>query len=109
MKTQIDWQRVLSQCKIHVNKSIEPYRKTIREPQPNLGTGAGGDVIKPMDLAAETAIIDILKQHRISFTLISEESGIKEFGAKPEECFVTVDPIDGSTNFMHGLPFYACS
>jgi myo-inositol-1(or 4)-monophosphatase len=109
MKTQIDWQLVLSQCKSNVNKSIEPCRKTIREPQPNLGTGAGGDAMKPMDLAAETAIIDILTQHRISFTLISEESGIKEFGAKPEECFVTVDPIDGSTNFMHGLPFYACS
>ncbi len=41
--------------------------------------------------------------------MISEESGVKKFGAKPEECFVTVDPIDGSTNFMHGLPFYACS
>ncbi len=71
--------------------------------------GAGGDVMKPMDLAAETAIVETLKQHHVSFTLISEESGVKKFGASAEECFVTVDPIDGSTNFMHGLPFYACS
>jgi myo-inositol-1(or 4)-monophosphatase len=65
--------------------------------------------MKPMDLAAETAIVDTLKGHECSFTLISEESGVKKFGEAPDECFVTVDPIDGSTNFMHGLPFYCCS
>ncbi len=89
--------------------SIQPYLATIREPQPNLGIGAGGDAMKPMDLAAETAIVDTLTQHRVSFTLISEESGVKQFGVNSDECFVTVDPIDGSTNFMHGLPFYCCS
>jgi len=60
-------------------------------------------------LAAETAIIDTLQHHGVSFTLISEESGIKKFGTQPEECYVTVDPIDGTTNLMHGLPFYASS
>jgi myo-inositol-1(or 4)-monophosphatase len=65
--------------------------------------------MKPVDLAAEKAIVDTLKHHGVSFTLISEESGIKKFGAAPQECFVTVDPIDGTTNLMHGLPFYACS
>jgi myo-inositol-1(or 4)-monophosphatase len=109
MKTQIDWQQVLGQCKKNVQKSIEPFLKTIREPQPNLGTGAGGDTMKPVDLAAETAIVDTLKEHDVSFTLISEESGVIKFGAEAECCFVTVDPIDGTTNLMHGLPFYACS
>ncbi len=71
--------------------------------------GAGGDAMKPVDLAAETAIIDTLQHHDVSFTLISEESGIKKFGGAPEECFLTVDPIDGTTNLMHGLPFYASS
>ena len=89
--------------------SIKPYLATIREPQPNLGVGAGGDAMKPMDLAAETAIVDTLKAHGVSFTLISEESGVKKFGDKPAECYVTADPIDGSSNFMRGLPFYACS
>ena len=104
-----DWQKIFVECKNNVRTSIQPCLSTIKEPQPNLGTGAGGDAMKPMDLAAETAIVDTLKQHNVSFTLISEESGIKKFGAAAEECFVTVDPIDGSTNFMHGLPFYACS
>jgi myo-inositol-1(or 4)-monophosphatase len=109
MKNQIDWQQILLECKNNVQASIKPYLKTINEPQPNLGMGAGGDVMKPMDLAAETAILDTLIQHNVSFTLISEESGVKKFGATAEECFVTVDPIDGSTNFMRGLPFYCSS
>jgi myo-inositol-1(or 4)-monophosphatase len=109
MKAQNDWQRILVQCKNNVQTSIQPCLKTIREPQPNLGTGAGGDAMKPVDLAAEKAIVDTLKQHDVSFTLISEESGVKKFGGAPKECYVTVDPIDGTTNLMHGLPFYACS
>jgi myo-inositol-1(or 4)-monophosphatase len=109
MKSQNNWQEIFSHCKNKVKASIQPCRKTIREPQPNLGTGAGGDTMKPVDLEAEKAIVETLKEHGVSFTLISEESGVKKFGAKTESCFVTIDPIDGSTNFMHGLPFYACS
>ena len=92
-----------------VHTSIQPCLSTVRATQPNLGTGAGGDAMKPVDLAAETAIVETLKQHNVSFTLISEESGVKKFGATPDKCYVTVDPIDGTTNLMHGLPFYACS
>lgn len=109
MKANRDWKEILNQCTNNAKTSIQPYLATIGEPQPNLGIGAGGDTMKPMDLAAETAIVDTLKRHDVSFTLISEESGVKKFGVENEECFVTVDPIDGSTNFMHGLPFYCCS
>jgi len=109
VQRQNDWQEILIQCKNNVQTSIQPCLSTVREPKPNLGTGAGGDAMKPVDLAAEKAIVDTLKQYSVSFTLISEESGVKKFGAAPQECFVTVDPIDGTTNLMHGLPFYACS
>jgi myo-inositol-1(or 4)-monophosphatase len=109
METQPDWQHILTQCKTNIEAAIKPCLKTIREPQPNLGIGAGGDITKPVDLAAETAITETLKQHGISFTLISEESGIKKYGDSSNECYVTVDPIDGTTNLVHGLPFYASS
>ena len=108
-QTQNDWQEIFSQCKNNVHTSIKPCLATIRETQPDLGTGAGGDAVEPADLAAEKAIVETLRQHDVSFTLISEESGVKKFGAMPDECYVTVDPIDGTTNLMHGLPFYACS
>jgi len=109
MKPQNDWLEILVHCKKNVKEHIRPLLKTSREPQPDLGKGAGGDPMKPIDLAAEKAIIEALQQHDISFTLISEESGVKEFGEKPKQCFVTVDPIDGTTNLVRGLPFYASS
>jgi myo-inositol-1(or 4)-monophosphatase len=109
MKTQIDWQQILVECKDNIQKSIKPCLRTLKEPQPELGMGAGGDAMKPVDLAAETAIVETLQRHGVSFTLISEESGIKEYGASPKGCFLCVDPIDGTTNLTHGLPFYCSS
>lgn len=109
MKKQIDWLSILYQCRDNIQKEIVPLLKTLNQPQPNLGIGAGGDPIKQIDLAAENAIIKTLKGHGLSFTLISEESGMKEYGSNPKENYVTADPIDGTTNLMRGIPFYATS
>ena len=65
--------------------------------------------MKRIDLAAEKAITSTLEKHRLSFTLISEESGIRERGKYPHEAYVTTDPIDGTTNLTRGIPFYATS
>lgn len=109
MKTQKNWLQILKECETKIQKQIAPLIKTLNEPQPNLGIGAGGDPIKQIDLAAENAIVNTIKKHKISFTLISEESGIKEYGENPEETYVIVDPIDGTTNLTRGIPFYATS
>jgi myo-inositol-1(or 4)-monophosphatase len=109
MQSQTDWLDVLIRCKENVKERIQPHFKTLSEPQPDLGKGAGGDPIKPVDLAAEKAIIEAIQQSGISFTLISEESGVKEFGDAPKQCYVTVDPIDGTNNLVRGIPFYATS
>jgi myo-inositol-1(or 4)-monophosphatase len=109
MEPRSDWLPILVRCKDNVKTHIHPLLKTLNEPQPDLGRGAGGDPMKLVDLAAEKAIVEVLQQHSISFTLISEESGVKEFGEAPQQCYVTVDPIDGTTNLVRGLPFYASS
>jgi myo-inositol-1(or 4)-monophosphatase len=109
MKRQINWMSILVQCKRNVQEQTASLLKMLNYPQPNLGIGAGGDPIKQADLTAENAIVNTLEQQEISFTLISEESGIKEYGKNPCECYVTVDPIDGTTNLMRGIPFYATS
>jgi myo-inositol-1(or 4)-monophosphatase len=106
---QTSWLSLLIQCKNNIQKQIAPFQKTLKQPQPNLGIGAGGDPIKRIDLAAENAIINTLKNHKISFTLISEESGTKEYGKTPYKHYVTTDPIDGTTNLTRGIPFYATS
>jgi myo-inositol-1(or 4)-monophosphatase len=109
MAQRTNWLQILIQCENNIHKQITPLLKTLKQPQPNLGIGAGGDSIKQTDLAAENAIINTFKSHKISFTLISEESGIKEYGETPHEHFVTTDPIDGTTNLTRGIPFYATS
>jgi myo-inositol-1(or 4)-monophosphatase len=109
MKTQTDWQQLLAVCKDNVKTHVRLFLKTLKEAQPDLGVGAGGDKMKLVDLAAEKAIVETMLENVVSFTLVSEESGIKEFGSKPKDCFVTVDPIDGTTNLVRGLPFYCTS
>jgi myo-inositol-1(or 4)-monophosphatase len=106
---QIDWLQVFDSCKKNVKTHLLPLFATMKQPQPDLGIGAGGDPMKLVDLAAEKAIIEVMLEHDLSFTLVSEESGIKEFGNFPKDCYVTVDPIDGTTNLIRGLPFYCSS
>ena len=109
MALEIEWQQIFTELKANIKAAITPYLKTLQVPLPNLGRGAGGDLIKPVDLAAENAIVETLKAHALSFTLVSEEAGIKEIGKKPKSFYVTADPIDGTTNLTRGLPFFATS
>ena len=106
---QVDWLQVFAQCKKNVKTHILPLFATLKQPQPDLGVGAGGDPMKLVDLAAEKGIIEVMLENNLSFTLISEESGIKEYGYAAKDCYVTVDPIDGTTNLVRGLPFYCSS
>ncbi len=106
---EVDWLQILVDCRKNLQKQISPLLVTLSQPQPNLGIGAGGDPIKRIDLAAENAILDVLEEFNLSFTLVSEESGIKEYGNNPHGCYITTDPIDGTTNLTRGIPFYATS
>lgn len=76
----------------------------------SLGKGAGGDRTFPVDKWAEDIIIAELEkaqQEGETFTLISEELGVKKFGEGNK--IVLVDPIDGSNNAKTGIPFFSTS
>lgn len=109
MANNPDWLRIFSVCGANVNAHIRPLLGSLKQPQPDLGVGAGGDPVRLVDLAAEKAIVEVLVEQAPSFTLISEESGIQKFGDMPDECYVTLDPIDGTTNLSRGLQFYCSS
>ncbi len=79
------------------------------EAKAGFGIGAGGDVIKKIDLAAENALIQTLQDHGVSCTLISEEAGTKEIGSNPSSFYLVTDPLDGTTNAVRGAPFMAIS
>ena len=102
----MNWLEILTECS---QKMREAALKFYGSPEAavGFGVGAGGDMSKRIDLAAEKALIDCLKEQEISCTLVSEEAGTKKIGSEPSEYYVTTDPVDGTTNAVHGLPFSA--
>ena len=66
------------------------------------------DFVTEVDQAAEQAIIETLLAAYPGHGIWAEESG-KEHGAQDSEFVWIIDPLDGTTNFIHGLPVYCVS
>ncbi|MXQ07900.1 inositol monophosphatase [Alphaproteobacteria bacterium GH1-50] len=66
-----------------------------------------GDFVSRADIAAEKIIRDELMQARPNYGWVGEESDAVE-GKDPTRRWI-VDPLDGTTNFLHGLPHWAVS
>jgi len=65
------------------------------------------DFVTNSDLRAEKIIIDELKKGRPNYSIISEENGIEN--NKDSKNTWIIDPIDGTINFLHGVPHFAIS
>ena len=65
------------------------------------------DFVTNSDLKAEKIIIEELKKARPHFSIISEENGIEN--NKDKNNTWIIDPIDGTINFLHGIPHFAIS
>ena len=65
------------------------------------------DFVTNADLKAEKIIIEELKKAKPSYSIISEESGIEK--NKDKKNTWIIDPIDGTINFLHGIPHFAIS
>ncbi len=69
---------------------------------------SANDFVTEVDQAAEAAIIETLLTAYPGHGIWAEESG-REHGAKDSEFVWIIDPLDGTTNFIHGLPIYCVS
>jgi myo-inositol-1(or 4)-monophosphatase len=65
------------------------------------------DFVTNSDLKAEKIIIEELKKARPKYSIISEENGVEN--NKDENNTWIIDPIDGTINFLHGIPHFAIS
>ena len=65
------------------------------------------DFVTNSDLKVEKIIIDELKKAKPNFSIISEEKGIEKIKTKIIRWII--DPIDGTINFLHGIPHFAIS
>ena len=65
------------------------------------------DFVTNTDLKVEKIIIEELKKARPNFSFLSEESGAEN--NKDDNNTWIIDPIDGTVNFLHGIPHFAIS
>jgi myo-inositol-1(or 4)-monophosphatase len=65
------------------------------------------DFVSQADIRAERAIREELRRARAGFGFLMEESG-EIAGEDPDHRWI-VDPLDGTTNFLHGIPHFAIS
>ena len=66
------------------------------------------DFVTEVDQASEQIIIETLLGAYPGHAIWAEESG-REHGAQDSEYVWIIDPLDGTTNFIHGLPIYCVS
>ena len=65
------------------------------------------DFVTNSDLKTEKIIIEELKKAKPNYSIISEENGIEK--NKDKDNTWIIDPIDGTVNFLHGVPHFAIS
>lgn len=73
-----------------------------------VSTKSANDFVTEVDQRAEEAIIETLLAAYPGHGILAEESG-RTHGAKNSEYVWIIDPLDGTTNFIHGFPVYAVS
>src|SRR5438270_4652906 len=65
------------------------------------------DFVSMADKRAEQAIVEELRNARPDWGLLLEEAG--EIAGNPDKPRWVVDPLDGTTNFLHGIPHFSIS
>jgi myo-inositol-1(or 4)-monophosphatase len=94
---------------------LDVAREAARAAAAIIGAHAGGfrrfdrksgaiDLVTEVDRASEAAVREVLGRHTPDLPVLGEEGG----GDLRSTCWI-VDPLDGTTNFVHGFPMYAVS
>ena len=92
---------------------IDAARKTARGLLRDFGEVAelqvsrkgAADYVSAADLKAEQTLFDLLLKSRPGYGFLGEERGMIE-GSDKTHTFI-VDPLDGTTNFLHSIPHFA--
>src|SRR5271170_4783739 len=96
---------------VMANAALKAARGLLRDfgevEQLQVSVKGPGDFVSTADLKAERTIKSELTRARPGYSLLFEESGA-EAGSDPHHRWI-VDPLDGTTNFLHGIPHFAIS
>ena len=67
------------------------------------------DYVSEADHAAEQAVIDVVHKHYPDHAILGEESGSVAGASGDSDTVWIIDPLDGTTNFLHGFPVFCVS
>ncbi|NQY85300.1 MAG: inositol monophosphatase, partial [Alcanivorax sp.] len=70
---------------------------------------AANDFVTQVDRAAEARIIDAIRKAYPEHGILAEESGEQPGTGAGADYLWVIDPLDGTTNFLHGIPIFAVS
>ncbi|MFN3857240.1 MAG: inositol monophosphatase family protein [Caulobacter sp.] len=97
-----------------INVMVEAVRKTARGLSRDFGEvaelqvsrkGSASDFVTAADLKAEQTLFELLSKARPGYSFLGEERGLIE-GTDKTHTWI-VDPLDGTTNFIHAIPHFA--
>ncbi len=77
-----------------------------RERGDEVCTGADGTPTSAIDISAENIVLDYIRRNKLKLNILSEEIGFIDNKAKET---LVLDPIDGTTNSIEGIPMYTIS
>ncbi len=67
------------------------------------------DLVTEADRKAESVIVDLIRENYPEHGILAEESGSLGPDREESDWQWVIDPLDGTTNFSHGLPIFATS
>jgi len=89
---------------LQVGDFIREQRKTFQTT--DIKTKSLNSLVSYVDVEAEKMLVEGLRKMLPEADFITEEETVSQ---QQSELFWVIDPLDGTTNFMHGLPIYAIS
>jgi myo-inositol-1(or 4)-monophosphatase len=85
------------------------FRSTERLDVISISEKEAKDYVSEVDRAAEQAIIAVLRKAYPNHSILGEEGGMIEGSGDGADYQWIIDPLDGTTNFLRGVPHYAVS
>jgi len=99
-------ERLLAVAKTAAQAGAVPLKAMFRQVVKIEAKGAAGNLVTEADHAAEAAVLSVLAAETAGIAVNAEESGRLAGEGDLEWC---VDPLDGTTNYAHGFPFFGTS
>lgn len=109
MKTTLNLTTVLNKTTAIAREAGQLLREYTAHPNHADTKSASVDLVTAADRASEALIVERLKDQFPDFLIIGEEGGAYENSGDADSYRWYVDPIDGTTNFAHGIPHFAVS